>query len=230
MATREDDIRTGEGLSMLRLQSQLGYSIQLASSELEGLKTKGWTDERQQALVASATTLGTTVSEHEGKKASIPSATRDVLDAALRAKAWKRSTMAWAENAFEDDPEQLDEFRPGKTLRRSAPSIRTWMDKAIPLVREHASVLSAEGSPSDWADQGEAIKLLLASEHGEQQLDIANLPTATADAYVTKTRVYKLLKKLNRIGRILHEGDAESAARYNMDLLNASNPHKRKPV
>ena len=228
MDTRDDDIRLGARFSMKRLLAQLDYSSQLATSELAALKTMGWSDERQATLVGFTPILGTAVSEHEGAKDGIPASTDDVRDALAETKLWKRSTLGWAGNAFDQAPQTLSQFNVGQSIGRSAPTMRKWLEKAIPLVEAHADAFTAEGAPADWAAQGKALKERLANEHGEQQLDIASLPKATADAYVKKAEAYRHLKRLNRVGRILHEGDAKAAALYNLDILNEHAPRKKK--
>jgi len=230
MDTRDDEIRLGARLSMKRLLTQLDYSSKLATDELAALKTKGWTDARQTTLVGFAPILGEAVSDQEGAKDDIPTATGDVQDALAETKQWKRATLGWAGNAFDTDPETLSQFNVGQSIGRSAPTMRKWLEKAVPLAETHAAALTVEGAPADWAAQGKTLKERLANEHGEQQLDIASLPKATADAYVKKAEAYRHLKRLNRIGRILHEGDAKAAALYNLDILNEHTPRKKKPV
>jgi len=230
MDKRVDDIRLGARFSMKRLLAQLDYSNQLATSELEPLKTKGWSDARQNTLVGFAPILGAVVSEHEGVKDGILAATDDVQDALAETKQWKRSTLGWAGNAFDEAPATLSQFNIGESIGRSAPTMRKWLEKAIPLVEAHATAFTTEGAPADWAAQGKALKERLANEHGGQQLDIATLPKATADAYVKKAEAYRHLKRLNRVGRILHEGKATAAALYNLDILNERTPRKRKPT
>ena len=229
MATREQLIRIGAGLPSPRLLEQADYSIALMKEDGAALATGGWPAARTIESARLRAEVARLFSDQATAKNDIPAASATVGAATRAAKTWKRTTLLWAGNAFDDAPETLDDFCAGGAIGASTPRLVAYLTRTVPLVEKHAAALAAEGAPADLAAQGRSLLDALTSTNATQELDIRSLPTATAALYETKGTLYRLLKKLNRVGRAIHDGDAAKAARYHLALLHRGGARAARP-
>src|SRR3989304_120627 len=81
-------------------------------------------------------------SDQATAKNDIPAASATVGAATRAAKTWKRTTLLWAGNAFEDAPETLDDFCAGGAIGASTPRLVGYLTRTVPPVGKHAAALT----------------------------------------------------------------------------------------
>ena len=219
MVTRKQLIILGSRFPSRRLMEQADYSIALATEEGSQLTPIGWTPALTTRAREVRAAIDAQVSGQSTAKEDVPRATADVGAATLVAKTWKRKLATWASIAFEDDDVTLDDFFVGGRIGRSTPRLVEYVTKTLPLVERHTVALVAEGMPADFAAQGAAALSALRTADSTQELNIETLPQATAALYEARGTLYRMIKKLNRLGRLLHDGDPSKASRYNQTIL-----------
>jgi hypothetical protein len=215
-------VEAGSRFSTDAMLRQCRYSKALMEEETEELHEvgrEGWTPDH----VADFDKLFLDLQKQaaDGKLVSDDiSLSADGLDSLVEAaKQWKKDLDDYANNAFELQPQKLDDFAARKSIGSSRPRMVAWLGTALAAVEEHFAALKIGGAPDDFALQGKAHLENLAKGMADQEVDIASIPVGVAALRETKGRLHFLLKRLNRTGRRLHRNDAARAARYNLDLL-----------
>ncbi|MCC6528216.1 MAG: hypothetical protein IT373_36555 [Polyangiaceae bacterium] len=215
-------VKKGRSEPLAGLTEQARYHIGLAKQHAAVLEENGWAPADTAALEVGVDAIDTKAaakgeaadlklraSEREGTSIDDAKAfvrrLRNALPKALRAGAPEGVTAA--------------SFEAGATLGRSTPKLSDYLNRIRPSVVKLDEALKRSFKQALASTQLDAVKQALDAADARQEVAVATLPDETKKVYEAKGRVLELIEDLNRDAKIAFDGDADSIALFNKDIL-----------
>lgn len=136
------------------------------------------------------------------------------------AKKWISDVITSADNAFEEEHDQRDEFHKAGKLGTSVPKIAGRLQVLLALAEAHKAELAEWGTNAADLEAGRKLLAELSAANVSQEQALKNLPAATKALYIQKAKAYILLKKLARVARNAFKDSPADAAKLSLDILN----------
>lgn len=225
-----------KGLTVPRdgLLDQSNLHIRLEAKYHVALIAAGWTVANRADLQAAYDFLKTTMAEtwdarvlNQTERATEQSVIGD-------AKALKRVLVHAYRDLLADkqvEPADFKKIYQSGTLGRSSRAFIDYLAGIHATVTRHDTLLAPYfGGTSPLTHIGSVLSDLEDAQ-GLQELNLKALPQETLKVYEAKGRLLSLIEKMNRIGKIAFDGQAEIIAEFNKDLiLRARKPRTKSTV
>jgi hypothetical protein len=228
-------VHLGIGQPRAALVEQGLVSEGLAKEMLATLGKFGWTDAKAKQLRAAIETLQSTMAVQSDQQDDARTAHSGEAAAKADAKALIRKLrQAWPmalRDAGTKAGVAADAVQSGGEIGQSTPKILAYLTTVAPAVKTlEGYLLPYFGGISPGATLT-ACKAALEKSDSAQENELAQVPAATLAIYEAKGRLLELVTDLNRIGQIAFDGQAETRARFNKDvLLRGHKARAAKPV
>jgi len=224
MTTHDEKmVRKGRGEPLAAVAAQGRVSVALARQNEGGLAPYGWGAGKTDALEA----LVAQVDGRAGAQAEAKDRARTASAAETRAKSEAKTVVRKVRCAGElvlrDGPVDgvsLEALEAGGKLGASTPKISQYIAKILPS----AAALDAQLAP--YLGGAIASEMLATAKRNLDECDAAQetnlsaLPDETAAVYEAKGRIVRMIEDLNRVAKIAFDGQAETLARFNKDILS----------
>lgn len=227
--SRESLVDVGGRYPGRLLVEQTGALLTLAKVDEAVLGPFGFPAAKQDEVKNLSATLEKQLGDQRLAKEEMPAATVNVHATLKEAKEWQRELIACAKNAFEEEgPEAVDDFVPKGAIGRSVPRMQEYLTQAIAKAEQRGTELVSWGFTAEKIARGKALLAQLQGTDSKQEAAKATLPKETEQLRYEKGRLYMLLKKLVRAGRMAHGNRGPAAAAYNLDILDRERQSKKK--
>ena len=210
-------VNIGSRFTTQRLMEQGAVSVALARAHEKEL-AKRFPPARTAELDALLADIQAKFSAQADAKDAFGTGNVPVTAKIREAKAWISGIITSADNAYEEEPEQRDEFHKAGKLGTSVPKIAGRLQVLLSLAEAHKADLAPWGVDEQDLKAGRALLAELNSANVAQEEAVKNLPAATRALYIQKARAYLLMKRLARAARDTFKGDP-AAAQLNLDIL-----------
>lgn len=153
-----------------------------------------------------------------GKKDS-PAATRGVEEIRAEAVDWWREARESAKVEFGTDPDQLSRFRTGVRVGGSTPLLVREIRFLLPVLSANLEQLAWLGVDEAFVKRGEMLAGKLHDADLAQEEARKTLPPKTAELLLDKGKLYDLVRKLVRLGRLEFRKEPETASQFNYEIV-----------
>lgn len=229
-------IEKGEDAPLQGLLDQGRYHVELSRKYAVQLAEDNWTEAQTSALAADLETLGSAQARALDERWGARQTTREEGAAVSNAKALVNKVRNVAPQVVRramDAGVTLADFNAGQQLARVAPRISQYLGK----IRGPAAKLDRAFAPF-FKNQSlvgliDAAKKRIDDASTTQAVDWASLPDDTAGVLELKGKILEAIEDMNAIGRNAFDGEAETRAMFNKDILNKarrSRPKKDEPT
>ena len=110
-------------------------------------------------------------------------------------------------------------FNAGESLGQSTPKISKYLTKIRPAVKALDEYLKPRFNGESSSEILESLKSDLDNTDATQEFFKAGLPESTANIYLKAGELLDLIEELNVAGKDAYDGEAETADKFNKDLI-----------
>lgn len=213
------------------LVQQARVHLELARRFAERLARFGWTPADTDRLATGLSLLEGEMARQADARGISLQATRDENEAIDEAKALLRRLRLALPRVLRARPVpdvDAQSFAVRTKLRRSTPEILGYLNRIQPAVERLDDELAPYFDGVCPSKLLREVQTRLAALDAEQEASWAKLPVETARVYEAKGRVLELIEDLNRAGKSAFDGERETAALFNKDLIVRAR-RKRRP-
>ena len=194
----------------------------LARAHEDDLQDEGWFKEETDALESRIEALDTLCSNREERSLAAKGATVKEAKCRQAAKSFIRKIrravpMVLRKHKVEDITRST--FNAGENLGRSTPKISKYLTKIRPAVRALDEYLKPRFNGQSPSEILESLKSDLDQTDATQEFLRAGLPERTAHIYLKAGELLDLIEELNVAGKDAYDAEAETAAKFNKDLI-----------
>lgn len=120
---------------------------------------------------------------------------------------------------FDGNPDAQSAFRTGVRVSRSIPKLLAEVERLLPLLEAHRAQLRWLGATDEFIAEGRELLGMLRSAYERTLAERATDHSGRNRLNILKAKLYLLVKKLVRIGRLEFRNEPETAEQFNYDLL-----------
>lgn len=215
-------MRKGKKVPREGLVQQARVHLELAYRYAERLKRFGWTPADTDRLETGLHLLDNEMARQADERGLSREATRDENEAIDEAKALIRKLRFALPRVLRESSApgvSAESFAVSTKLRRRTPHIVAYLIRIQPAVMRLDNDLAPFFGGALASELLQKAKERLALADTEQETLWAKLPQDTARVYEAKGLVLEMIEDLNRAGKSAFEGDRETAALFNKELI-----------
>lgn len=218
--SKDELISIGLNYPTTLMKAQIEYSMGLIARDRDGLKSAGFGEPEENNLKALKEQIAKEHTDQLKIKNELPMITLELNTLVAEGKKMLREALSWSSDAFElSSPEILDKFYGNSKIGRNTKKLADRISQIIELINQHASELKAVGMPDNFIVMGREIYKKLIERIAKQKELQQTLPKETKELNEVKGQTYYLIKRLNRAGKRLYDGNPGIAAQYNTEIL-----------
>lgn len=226
MASPEVDMRMvikGKRTPLKGLIDQSHVHAVLLTEFEPALLRNGWRPENTSQFRCVMAHVGTT-------QAAAIEARSKSMDNTRREEAARSAGKEYVSNVREafkdlraDHPDRFNNLQVegilGGHIAQSTPALIAYLDKSRPHVDALEELLMPYFDARPLLPVHDALREELGDSQGTQETELKKLPLETRRLYEAMGILLHLIEKMNRLGKKLSRGDAQTAARFNKDLI-----------
>lgn len=209
------------------------YHLELDLKYRGALRAAGFTQASSDELVDNFERLKKHIHETADARAESQTNTHDEQIAIDEAKAYKRKLVYGFADLVADGrvlPADYKLVSESGSLDRSTPKILAYFAKIRGQVTKYDSDLSPYFGGTSALSIFDTVQAQLERTQGIQELNLKALPEQTLRIYETMGRLVSIFEKMNRIGKIAFDGQAQIIGEFNKDLLRRGRKSRAKSV